>query len=510
VKSILNKIPRQNLLPIALLTLIIVFFISINTFNIKQPILEEHSFRQTQTAITAFYINKNEFKFDYETPVVGEPWSIPFEFPIFQYLAVFVSKVGGISLTASGRLVNLIFTLASCLPIWFGLRALKVNSEAIYFALLLFLSAPVYLFWAGTFMIEGAALFFTLTFIYYAIKLINGEYEVRSFILMALFMVLATLQKVTTLLPPLLVVTPIIFLSIYMDKGKSFYMKLRYVLALSAIVLLSLSIGYIWVSYTDITKAHNLIGNKLTSTAIKYWNYGTLDQRLSADFWVNLILMRSIWKSSFAFLGILVTAYFLIFVKDKKIKRIVLASLLLFMLPFMFFANLHMVHNYYQSSNLVFLCIAVGISLSYSLSYIGMQSVLFRYMIICFFLASNIYYYYSDYFPKKLLEFSNHRTILISDYLRSSTDSDDRVIWLGGFDWSSEGAFYSQRKSLTVPAWSGYERDAVLNPQLFFSKTPGAIVLCPSPSYDEMKNLINSKYPKAVPTTVSGCLVFIL
>ena len=54
--------------------------------GLNQPIADLHQFRQTQTAITAYWIWRGGPWLAYETPVLGYPWSIPYEFPIFQYL----------------------------------------------------------------------------------------------------------------------------------------------------------------------------------------------------------------------------------------------------------------------------------------------------------------------------------------------------------------------------------------------------------------------------------------
>src|SRR5690242_6357999 len=54
--------------------------------GINQPIADLHQFRQTQTAITAYWMAKGGPWLAYETPVLGYPWSIPFEFPVYQYL----------------------------------------------------------------------------------------------------------------------------------------------------------------------------------------------------------------------------------------------------------------------------------------------------------------------------------------------------------------------------------------------------------------------------------------
>jgi hypothetical protein len=55
--------------------------------------LDLYSFRQTQTAITTYWLGINGFSLNYETPVVGPPWSIPFEFPLYQYMVVLLARM---------------------------------------------------------------------------------------------------------------------------------------------------------------------------------------------------------------------------------------------------------------------------------------------------------------------------------------------------------------------------------------------------------------------------------
>src|SRR5882672_9444011 len=65
-------------------------------------------FRQAQTAISAHFIQQeNNFSLAYPTPVLGKPWSIPLEFPLYQWTVVVLSKVTGLNLTKAGRLVSM-------------------------------------------------------------------------------------------------------------------------------------------------------------------------------------------------------------------------------------------------------------------------------------------------------------------------------------------------------------------------------------------------------------------
>ena len=63
----------------SLVALIYSFYLAVTYAG--QPPLDVHSFRQTQTALTSYWFIHQGFQFAYETPVVGAPWAIPFEFP---------------------------------------------------------------------------------------------------------------------------------------------------------------------------------------------------------------------------------------------------------------------------------------------------------------------------------------------------------------------------------------------------------------------------------------------
>ena len=65
-------------------------------------------YRQAQTAISALFIKQdNNFSLAYPTPVLGKPWSIPLEFPLYQWTVVVVSKQTGLGVTKSGRVVSM-------------------------------------------------------------------------------------------------------------------------------------------------------------------------------------------------------------------------------------------------------------------------------------------------------------------------------------------------------------------------------------------------------------------
>ena len=132
-------------------------------FYAGQPLLEMHGFRQTQTALTSYWMIEDGWRLAYETPVAGYPWSIPMEFPIYQSIVALTTWLGSFNLDSTGRLVSFCFLLACAWPAFMIVRRLNLPSQVAWVFCALLWSSPIYLFWGRTFMIETAALFFTFS-----------------------------------------------------------------------------------------------------------------------------------------------------------------------------------------------------------------------------------------------------------------------------------------------------------------------------------------------------------
>lgn len=55
------------------------------------PVLDGFGFRQAQTGVTAYWLAQGGPWFAYETPVIGSPWSVPFEFPLYQMMVALLA-----------------------------------------------------------------------------------------------------------------------------------------------------------------------------------------------------------------------------------------------------------------------------------------------------------------------------------------------------------------------------------------------------------------------------------
>lgn len=122
----------------------------------------------------------NGFRFAYETPVASAPSSIPFEFPIYQLPVVRISEIFGASLYSAGRIISYIFLVLCLFPVRSITKNLQLpDSVFLVFSAILF-SAPVYVYWGRTFMIETATLFFAVVAIKYFIDALFDGFSSKT------------------------------------------------------------------------------------------------------------------------------------------------------------------------------------------------------------------------------------------------------------------------------------------------------------------------------------------
>src|SRR5438128_2021587 len=114
------------LFPILLLLVCLGYYLWAVSIGWDHTITDLHDFRQTQTAICTYYMAREPFKLAYEMPVLGPPWSIPLEFPIYEWVVASILKAFHTNLDQTGRFVSVAFYLLTLLPAWMLLGSLKV------------------------------------------------------------------------------------------------------------------------------------------------------------------------------------------------------------------------------------------------------------------------------------------------------------------------------------------------------------------------------------------------
>ncbi|RMA66229.1 glycosyltransferase family 39 protein [Ulvibacter antarcticus] len=434
-----------------LLAVIAAFFAAYISFDYAlQPLLEQHSFRQTQTALTSFWMTQEGWKFAYETPVGGYPWKLPFEFPIYQAIVASVSSIFDLSLSATGRVISFLFLLLCALPaVAIGQKLSLKKQVAWVFAILLWTS-PLYLFWGRTFMIETSVLFFTLMAVNYSLDFLKAEVTIKSVVLFIVFASLAMLQKVTTAAPVLLIMSFVILFQHLKTVGFKFPSTKKTILVICSF-LIPLVLALLWVRFTDVIKSESAFGNSLTSKALSWWNYGTLEQRTDGET-LKLLFWERVVKDNLAgFFGLAILIISLIV--GGKNRKLILVCLLLFVLPILIFTNLHVVHNYYQTACACFLLAALAIGIAEILPKLIKKIPIAPFLILAF-ASYNLYAFNNGYFEltKKSFDPLKTRALILGNVIDKYAPENSGIVVFGN-DWSSVIAFYSKRKSFIVPDW---------------------------------------------------------
>jgi hypothetical protein len=489
-----------------LLLLTVIFSLYYLLIALPQPLLEPHSFRQTQTALSARYLVKNGFSLDYWTPVLGQGWSIPFEFPIYQAIVAIIVKLTGEPLAATGRAVSWFFMVACCWPLYLTLRQFSVSVATSCFCLALFIGAPEYVFWSNTFMIETTALFFTLFFVYYAARILTDEAVFIDYALGAACLVAAMLQKSTTALPIALLFC-VLCACIYLkpDKLKQSWRPLA---SSAVMIIIAVGVGFAWAHYTDLVKDQNPIGRLLTSSRLAGWNFGTLDQRLSSKLWHDVLYVRVFGGNLFGSIGLAILGVGIVVAHDSRSRRAIIVAAIAGLSPFLIFTNLHIVHDYYQMSTTVFLLVAVGLAAMAIFEQLLpdrpiLRSVAMISMVVANFVSFQIY---DEGYPRMP---TTAGLLKVTDFIRLHTSEDDTIVWYG-FDWSSVAAYYSERKSLTIPPWRDFEIDAIVNTSKYLDRAPAAIVVCESPNKAKILTALREKYATVPVQEIDNCPIFMI
>lgn len=506
MRKLFIGLERGTLIFITLLALFYSLFLAVN--YAAQPPLDVHSFRQTQTALTAYWFVQQGFSWAYETPVGGVPWAIPFEFPLYQLIVAQVSQIFDINLNATGRLTSYAFLLLIIFPVREITKKLKLPNSVFIFFVAIFFSMPVYVYWGRSFMIETAALFFGIAAIKYFLDyLLDG----RSFIAALIFVTFSTLcllQKATTALP-ILAVLSIILLIFEVRKANSLITKslIRNLIGAGSLVITPILIGFFWVVFTDNVKLENQLGEQLTSAALHKWNWGTVSQRFSSDFWIKVIWDRIFTQNLGAIIGVFLLTTPLLTRLELRVKFIALSALSLGLIPLFIFTNLHIVHDYYQTANVIFLAYGLAITLSMVIvPLLGKRTALFLLTLI---LLSNYSALRSGYLPQIKHKFTKeNRDLAIGKILMRELPSGMQFIAYGN-DWSSTFAYISERKSFTVPGWFSKYDQTITHPEKYLEEGHlGGVVSCSTqnPSASQILSWAEKKKSWKVGET-HGCLI---
>jgi hypothetical protein len=432
---------------LGLLALALMFALAVLWIGVSQPLLDQYFARQTQTALTTYWLVRGGPIFAYETPVAGFPWSIPLEFPVYQIVVALLSSAG-VPLDPAGRIVSFVFFIACLWPLRVLLRALRFDLTAFLCVAILFVLCPLYLYWGRTFMVETCALFFSLLWLAYLARFF-AEPKPASAAIAILAGSLGILAKSTTF-PAFAVLGGLLFLKECYAAWRAGAVAERarsILLALLAIAVPFL-IGAAWTVYSDMVKENNEIGERLTSSALPSWTLGTWNQRVGATLWRDVIWRRAL-NDAFGYAAVPAVALIGSSLLSWRYAYAVLAAVAAFLIPFLVFTNLHIVHFYYQTANAIFIVVAAGLGIA---SIVNAKRIAVAVVFLAVVIAGQLTYFRSAYAIYLTHDFSGEQLFGIAKLARTQTQPGTSLIVIGD-DWSSTIPYYARRKSLAIPNW---------------------------------------------------------
>jgi hypothetical protein len=438
-------------------------------------LMELHSFRQTQTAITVKYFLKGGNFLSYETPVLGPPWSIPMEFPLYQYVVYLLVLLTGYGLEQAGRLVSLAMFVSLFYPVFVLVRPYFPNRSRTFIILALLAMSPQYLYWSRTFMIESTALTLALWYLYFIRTYLeqddaaHGQWRILAIMFIGSA---AAVTKITTFFVYYVIAG--LYLLVWLSRSESRsgapLMSARKLSLLVASLVIPPLAAIAWIRYSDYVKSLNPLGNSLTSANLCTWNFGTLDQKMAKETWY-MILGRAI-PDLFGDFNLVSVGFLLLWFCRRQTVGMVLTLFMLYLLPIAVFTNLYVVHNYYGYANGILLLIAVALIIG-DLSVRGLPGYVVAFCLLALILADASWHYITHYLPSQGARFPYQ---LMKAEVDAHTKPDD-VLVIYGPDWSSAMPYYLDRRALMFTNGlntQGY-RQAVANVRQY---SIGGVLFC--------------------------------
>ena len=408
--------------------------------------VDGHEFRQTQTAISIRYLIEDGVKLDYDTPILGKPWAVPLEFPLYQGAVAVLARTTGLPLVQSGRAVGILAFYLALPAVYLLLGRLRVPRSRRLLLLTLLLSSPLYLYYTRTIMIESTALCLGTWFLWGFWALVADGRRIPGILALGCG-ALGMMVKLPALAGWLMAAAFILAQSIWdnrhaTDADRRKWLQ-RWAGAL-AVLGGSVAAGLAWSAHTDALKALNPVADLLRSGAVARWGMGPFSLRFTPAFWHEIARITATSVLS----PVALLALGLLFLRGGM-RRIPIAALLACALgTTVVFANLYQVHDYYSYSTGIFLLGATALVLERGFSGPrGMQAASWGLCIAI--VALNFRSYARTYYP--MIPGNAHYANPLGDAIRAITAPSD-VIIIYGQDWNPVTPYFAERRTLMFPA----------------------------------------------------------
>lgn len=431
--------------------------------TLGQPLLEVHPFRQTQTAFTALIFHEQGIDLLHpKLPVLGAPWEVPLELPLFQALASLLMDAG-LGPDAASRAMGLLMFLVTAVLTWTLARRAGGRLVGLI-ALGAFLLSPLALLWSRAALIEYLATALGLGYVLMSLSWTARSGSWVRWSSMITLGALAMMVKVTT---GALYLIPIVVMGTIALRA----MRSRQALTVRVVVLASLALivpmcaGLLWTRHADEIKAASEFTVQFTSANLTAWNFGTLAQKLDIGAWAEYLGRANI----LAYGGLLVVWTPLTIAAGLRSSTwgLAISSVVAVWAAPVVFTNLYFVHDYYLTAPSPFVAIGFGLGLDWlrrnewSVGRVHLRGTLVA-AICLFFWAAAVVRGFSYWGVQYQGTVDSEGALIAAADIARETAAGERVV-VTSRDWSPAAPYYARS---WVLMWTGSVESATTESQL--------------------------------------------
>ncbi|HKB56763.1 MAG TPA: hypothetical protein VKC51_04170, partial [Lacunisphaera sp.] len=406
-----------------------------------------HEFRQAQTAITTYYIDRqNNFSLLYETPIVGKPWAaILLEVPVYEWSVVLLSRATGLPHFMAARTISLTCFYLMLPAVYLLLGYFSLSRPRRLLVLALILTCPVYIFYSRAFLMESMELMCCAWFLLGYVWMMERR-RWPWFVVATVAGTGAALIKSATLAVWLL---PAAGYAAWM-LGREVRARLGWSAPLQTVfwglagVVVPLGALHLWIDLTDPIKAVHASGWIFTSKNLTQGNWGLVDfaARFSPNLW-GVLAER--WREAimlpWLILGGLASG--LVFLPRVRWPALALAAV--FFLAQLLFPFAYAYQDYYFYACAVFLLAAFGFVLSGLLDSRLPRWLCWLVLAVPF--VAQLHTYWRGYYPSQMVQ--SNGGFPFTEALRDVVPKDS-VIIVAGADWAAMIPLYAEHKALMI------------------------------------------------------------
>lgn len=423
-------------------------------------------FRQTQTALSIHFIAADhDFRLAYPTPLFGPPWSVPLEFPLYQWAVAAGSELFDTPLASTARAITLACFYLTLPALYLLLRHWSISPTTRWWILSLILCLPLYVFYSRAVLIESMALMFSVWFLW-AFQSTTKHPRIVRAIAVVLLGSLAALTKITTF--SIWGLAALVTGLAWMIREHRLHGLRGALKALTwsiASGLPPLLVGLYWTRFADQVKALSPATRPFTSSGVQAFSLGTSADRFAQTTWrAWLDQAETTLSMPILLLGLLLASLVL----PRAPRAQVLGCLLWLLIALMAFPRLFAVHDYYFYAIAILPLCGLAFALE-ALTQSARQRAIAASLVLLLCTVSLHGYWTGDY--HRLQSIRDRGGNGLTDLIRELTPADESLIIMGQ-DWSAATAYYSQRRAMMI-------RDDIIKDDLQFEEHLGVMADAP-------------------------------